>query len=139
LGRGDALLSHIVHLSVTPKPPATTVFGLLSDGEMVIEGPLLPYTLQFVAQTRQEDESAHARRVHDEAHILDDDDFEPASAYALALGHGHGHDGSVYFLILGAVDHVTHTMKRMGHGWLPTDVDWVQQLLQAPVTRVRII
>jgi hypothetical protein len=144
-------LSQIVHLYTEPKPPSSSPFGSLSSGKMVVEGPLLLLKLRHIPYTYYSRAYWNASDRDNGYHYLDDD-TEPLGdtlCYALPLTSrdssslGDDEDGRpwkrVHFLILVEAEHGTRTMRRIGFGMVGTVLDWAQQLLQAPVTRLRII
>ena len=129
--------SRIMHLYVEPKAPATSSFGLLSGGGVVVEGPLLSCRLEYVSYTSRTGLWSNAGTRYTNYHLLDNDTEPPIGTIAQALALTSGRN--VYFLILSTVEHDTCTMKRIGLGIINVQLDWAQQLLRAPLTRVRII
>lgn len=135
-------LSTVLKVSVTPQPPATNYFGLLSGGEMTIEGPLLACKLKYIPWTRREDSGMDLTREDAEWHILDDDTPPSDSVifHALALRSVDDNVRLVNFLLLSPAGLTFDgAMKRIGFGLIHTGHDWAQELLQAPVTAIVVV
>jgi len=128
--------------------PAAT-FGSLSAGEVVLEGPLLHLKLRYLPFASiwdaYDDYHFETSDVGLDFHYLDDDTEPPSDKpfHALALTSLDHDDGQpwrvVYFLILTGVEGDGLTMQRMGLGVKSTDREWARELLDAPVTRLRIV
>ena len=136
-------LAQITNLHVEPRLPATTTFGLLAGGEMIVQGRLLARELNPISYARIDDISINAGSPDAEYHFLDDDCALPPPsmiAYALALRSIEDNDvRNVDFLIVSPTEPASNTMRRIGYGFVHFYVDWTQELLQAPITTVRVI